>query len=114
MEPRDLVKVWDAPDNSKLTPKQWSIRLPIHVAAKINALCDMYPRKTKTEIIGDLLATALIQFEEALPWKEDRATGFFDDDGNEIFDMSGPRDQFQKLYGKYIIEIEEGLETERR
>lgn len=67
MEPRDLLKVWDAPDNSKLTPKQWSIRLPIHVAAKICALCDLYPRKTKTEIIGDLLATALDQLAEALP-----------------------------------------------
>jgi hypothetical protein len=67
MEPRDLLKVWAAPDNSKLTPKQWSIRLPIHVAAKICALCDLYPRKTKTEIIGDLLATALDQLAETLP-----------------------------------------------
>jgi hypothetical protein len=67
MKPQDLAKVWDAPDNSKLTPKQISIRLPIHVAAKISALCDMYPRKTKTEIIGDLLATALDQFEKVCP-----------------------------------------------
>ena len=67
MDPRDLVKVWDAPDNSRLTPKQWSIRLPIHVAAQINALCALYPRKTKTDIIGDLLATALTQLVEALP-----------------------------------------------
>jgi hypothetical protein len=67
MEPRDLVNVWDTPDNSKLIPKQWSIRLPIHVAAKINALCDLFPRRTKTEIISDLIATALAQLVEALP-----------------------------------------------
>lgn len=67
MEPRDLVKVWAAPDHSKLTAKQWSIRLPIQVAARINALCDLYPRKTKTEIIGDLLATAIEQLAAALP-----------------------------------------------
>src|SRR5512139_554738 len=77
MGPRDLVKVWDAPDNSRLTPKQWSIRLPIQVAAQINALCTLYPRKTKTEIIGDLLATALAQLAEALPGetRQERATG---------------------------------------
>jgi len=67
MEPRDLVKVWAAPDHSKLTPKQWSVRLPIQVAARINALCELYPRKTKTEIIGDLLATAIEQLAAALP-----------------------------------------------
>ena len=59
METKDLVKLWNAPDNTRLTPKQMSIRLPLHVAAKISALCEMFPKKTKTEIIGDLLATAL-------------------------------------------------------
>lgn len=69
MNPKDLVKVWDAPDNSKLTPKQISIRLPLLVSAKINALCEIYPRKTKTEIIGDLLSTALEQLEEGMESK---------------------------------------------
>ena len=66
MNPKDLTKVWDAPDNSKLTPKQISIRLPILVSAKINALCDIYPRKTKSEIICDLLSTSLDQLEEGM------------------------------------------------
>lgn len=67
MKPRDLIRVWDAPDHSQLTPRQWSVRLPLLVAARINALCDLYPRRTKTEIIGDLLATSLEQLIEALP-----------------------------------------------
>lgn len=59
MDPKDLVKVWDAPDHSRLTPKQISIRLPILVAAKISALCDLYPRTTKSQMIGDLLAISV-------------------------------------------------------
>lgn len=66
MNPKDLTKVWDAPDHSRLAPKQTSIRLPILVAAKINALCEIYPRKTKTEIICDLLSTALDQLEDGM------------------------------------------------
>lgn len=66
MNPKDLTKVWDAPDHSKLAPKQTSIRLPILVAAKINALCEIYPRKSKSEIICDLLSTALDQLEEGM------------------------------------------------
>lgn len=59
MKSPDLHKVWSAPGNSRLTAKQQSFRLPTHVAAKINALCDVFPNKTKTEIVGDLLAAAL-------------------------------------------------------
>jgi len=107
MDPRDLPTVWDAPDNSRLTPKQWSIRLPIHVAARICALCDLYPRKSKTEIIGDLLATALDQLAEALPEapRHDRrvqAGGV------------GLREQFERITRRYIEDLEAArISTER-
>jgi hypothetical protein len=42
MSPSDLVTVWSAPDNSRLTPKQFSFRLPTHVAAKLAALEKMF------------------------------------------------------------------------
>ena len=38
MKSADLHKLWGMPDNSRLTPKQLSFRLPVHVAAQINAL----------------------------------------------------------------------------
>ena len=107
MEPQDLVKLWDAPDNSKLTPKQLSIRLPMHVAAKISALNDLYPRKTKTEIIGDLLATAIDQFEAAFPWVDGRLLGYANDDHNDpIYEDVGPRRRFHSLTEKYLKELE--------
>lgn len=109
MEPRDLVKVWDAPDNSKLTAKQWSIRLPVHVAAKITALCDIYPRKSKTEIISDLLATALNQVESALPCEE-KVHGIHPDTGEEITSIvGGPLLTFRNLTEKYTKELEAEL-----
>jgi hypothetical protein len=66
MEFKDLVKVWAAPDNTKLTPRQMSIRLPVHVAAKISAFCEMFPMRTRTEIMADLLSTALVGAEQGL------------------------------------------------
>lgn len=111
MEPRDLVKVWDAPDNSRLTPKQWSVRLPLHVAAKINALCDLYPRKTKTEIIGDLLATALDQLGEALPSKNGESLGFDPDLKEEIYQEIGIRGRYFDLTQKHLKELEGEIES---
>lgn len=104
MEPRDLVKVWDAPDNSRLTPKQLSIRLPLLVSARISALCDIYPRKTKTEIIGDLLSTALDQLEGTLPSACGQAAG--ERDGETIYEDIGLRGRFNVLTEKYLRELE--------
>ena len=66
MKPKDLLKVWDIPDYGKLAPKQVSMRIPILMAAKIAALCELFPQKTKTEIIVDLISTSLEQLEEGM------------------------------------------------
>ena len=104
MEPRDLIKVWDAPDNSILTPKQWSIRLPIIVAAKINALCVMFPRKSKTEIIGDLLATALDQLEQGFDIT--RGEPFGEHDNQIIYYGSGQRKYFLDMTAHFLQQLE--------
>ena len=109
MDPKDLVKIWTAPDHSKLTPKQISLRLPIQVAAKISALCEMYPRKTKTEIIGDLLATALDQLENGLECTGVGQPHFEPDSDEPFFERYyGPQIDFQNLTKKHL----EGLESE--
>ncbi len=113
MQTKDLVKLWNAPDNTKLTPKQMSIRLPLHVAAKVSALCEMFPRKTKTEIIGDLLATALDDVAEGLssePYfeEEDEARGAHPEE------WWGDRRRYDDLVKKYLqqLEIENKAEEE--
>ena len=110
MKPQDLLMVWDAPDNSKLTPKQLSIRLPIHVSAKISAICDMFPRKTKTEIIGDLLATALDQLRNGFPYVDGQFIGHDLETNQDIFEDIGPRTRFDSLTEKYLRELEKELE----
>jgi hypothetical protein len=102
MKTKDLINVWNAPDNSRLTPKQMSIRLPLHVAAKLSALCEMFPKKTKTEIIGDLLATALNDVVEGLsvePYPEE--------EGHADPDLYwGDRKRYEQLVSKYLQEME--------
>jgi len=115
MDPKDLVKIWTAPDHSKLTPKQISLRLPIQVAAKVSALCDMYPRKTKTEIIGDLLATALEQLENGLDSTGHNFLGHHPETDEEMYEnYSGPLIDFRALTDKYLQELEAELEAKNK
>ena len=130
MEPKDLLKVWDAPDHSRLIPKQISIRLPILVGAKIAALQEMYPSKSKSQIIVDLLATALDQLESGLPSKrgmllEEEPEGAIDPDLDNprgeavvfrktmrVYEDAGLRGHFLRLTKKHLRGLEKELGIE--
>lgn len=109
MKPVDLAKVWAAPDNSRLTAKQQSFRLPVHVAAKIQALCDLYPHRSKTEIVGDLLSTALEGVALAF-WTEGRAIGL-DDNGQTVHEdaLTFEGTRFQEAANKHFKALERDL-----
>lgn len=105
MEPKDLVTFWGAPDNSQLTKKQYAMRFPVHVMAKVNAINEMYPAKTRMEIMGDLLAAALDQFSDGLssvPNEEDEAMG-----RDSHLEMCGQRRWFEDLVVKHMKALEQ-------
>ena len=112
MKASDLIGIWAAPDNTRLTAKQLSFRLPVHVAAKISALCELYPNKTRTEIVGDLLTTALLELEHGLPSFEGREIYKDPDTGEAIFEGMGPLYAFKNSANKYYQELERELGNE--
>lgn len=107
MNTKDLHAIWNAPDNSRLTAKQYTVRLPIRVAAQLAALSEMYPRKTMTELIGDLLAAGLNQLADDLPTKNvgEKPLGFRED-GEAEWEQIGPGVTFAQLTRKYLEEFE--------
>lgn len=109
MKPIDLVTLWSAPDHTQLTAKQYTIRLPIPVAAQISALCDLYPNKNRTELIGDLLASALDVVKDALPYTEGKEIMGHEDDGKPVYKIHGPQAEFNRLTRKYTAELEAEL-----
>ncbi len=116
MKANELVSYWGSPDNSKLTQKQVSLRLPIHVAAKIQALCDMYPQKSRTEIIGDLLTTSLEDLQNSLPvYDSEKEIGHDPDTQETVYEQYGPLIDFERLIAKYHQELEKeaGISNEK-
>lgn len=109
MKSSDLHNLWTAPDNSRITSKQFSFRLPVHVAAKLAALAEMYPQKTRTEIVGDLLATALDEVVKGMPFVQGRSYGFHPDFDEELFEDAGPAPRFWDLADKHYRELEKEM-----
>jgi hypothetical protein len=66
MEEKDLLKGWALLQPKRLMSAQMSVRLPVDVWVRIIALCNMFPGRTRTQIIGDLLSSALERVPEGL------------------------------------------------
>ena len=113
MKSSDLHSLWAIPDNSRVTSRQYSFRLPVHVAAKIEALCEMYPTRNRTQIVGDLLASALQEVESSFPPVKGKDLWEDPDTGEAFYEDVGPVARFRKLANKYYIDIEKELGTEK-
>jgi hypothetical protein len=123
MKTQHLHDTWESPDNSRLTSKQFSFRFPVHIAAKIAALCEMYPQKNRTNIVADLLAAALDDLEKSLPAslieqteEENRndaeiahQTGY---EYEQYYEIGGQRGRFRYLANKHYSELEQELGNE--
>lgn len=125
MKASSLHDVWASPDNTRLTPKQFSLRLPLHVAAKVGALCDMYPQKSRTQIIADLLTSALDELEQNLPeaigyglspeeeHEERMIANHLGHEYVQTFLLGGPRGEFRRLANQHFIGLEQELGNEK-
>lgn len=124
MKTSHLHDLWAGPDNSRLTTKQFSFRLPVHIAAKIAALCEIYPQKNRTQIVADLLTSALDDLEKNLPEELGRPLDGEDqyhermiaeshgEEYEELFTLGGPRGRFRNIANNHYEELEKELENE--
>lgn len=124
MKTQHLHDIWSGPDNSRLVSKQFSFRFPVHIAAKIAALSDLYPQKNRTQIVADLLTAALDDLEKNLP--QALAQGLSEQDEyyeklaaeqngyqyEPSFVVGGARGRFRDLANKHYKELEKELGNE--
>lgn len=120
MKTSHLHDVWAAPDNSRLVSKQFSFRFPVHIAAKIAALSEIYPQKNRTQIVADLLTAALDDLEKNLPFKIIEADPEIQIMQNEyhrdlevpletVHEMAGTRSKYRILCNKHYKALEKEL-----
>lgn len=81
--------------------KRYSIRLPLHLASRVEALCEMYPEKTRTDLLADLLGMGLARLERAWPRAMPSATRLQPENRRPIYLLSGPFAEFHGLTHKH-------------
>jgi len=108
MKIRDLPNAWQERAGEKPTARSYQIQLPVQVAAGIGALAEMYPGRTETRIITDLLLAALNELEESFPYTQGQRVIAEDEFGDPVYEDIGPTPRFGELIRKHaqILEAE--------
>ena len=99
---KELLQLWETTASGQLTREEHSIRLPVEDAAKLQALAEMYPRRSVTDIITDLLSAALDDVESSMPYISGKTVVARDEQGDPLYEDVGPTPKYLSLTKKHL------------
>lgn len=95
------MKEWEANTHAKPVVKEITTRLTSRDYARIRALAELYSGLTEEQIVSELLATALDEFEEALPYIPGKKIIAEDEFSDPVYEDIGLTPKFEELTKKY-------------
>jgi hypothetical protein len=101
MDIKELLKEWSKYSGVKMAAREYQVRLPVHDAARVAALVEMYPLKGEADIITSLLSVALDAVEVAFPYVQGAKVIAEDELGDPIYEDIGPTPRFLSLSNKH-------------
>lgn len=106
MKIRDLMKIWERHASGKMAAREFTVKLPLHDAARIMALAEMYPARTQAQIIAELLGSALDELVEALPYAKGEKIIAEDEYSDPIYEDVGLTPIFFDKAKKFLRQLE--------
>ena len=99
---KELVTQWESTAQGVLTKDTYAVHLLVEDAAKLDALAEMYPKRTKEQLVSELLSAALGQLEASFPYVQGTKVVATDEMGDAIYEDVGPTPHFMALTKKYL------------
>lgn len=106
MKVKDLLQIWEKGAKEGVTADAYAIRLPLHDAARLHALADMYPGRSIEALVTDLLSAALDKIETAFPYIQGSRVIREDELGDAVYDDAGPTPRFVELTRKHLAQLD--------
>lgn len=102
MKVKELIAKWTDTPPAKKRNVAKDISLTTFDHARVCALMDLFPGKSKTDILSDLVVAALDEVEEALPYQAGAKVIREDEYGDPIFEDVGPTPRFEALVKEHV------------
>lgn len=96
----------------RLTRKRYAFRLPVALAARIEALCEMHPETSRSQLISDLLALGVAEVERTRGHQHSALPGAVTEMTSPIYLLSGPFVEFHGLTRKHHLAMEHALDRD--
>lgn len=106
MRVRDLLGAWQEVTESEKKEHEFVVKLTRVETAKISALAEMFPGRTPTDIVRDLLDAALQELEATMPYVPGDKVVAEDEQGDPIYEDAGPSPRFKALLRKHLEELD--------
>ena len=107
MKVRDLIEHWEQHAAEPLSAREYVFKLPLQDAARVTALAEIYPQRSVETIMTELLSAALDEVEEAFPYIQGTRVVAEDDQGDPIYEDTGPAVRFRTLTARFCRELAE-------
>lgn len=102
MKVKELLALWENTSAGENTEEFYSIQLPVEDAARLQALADLYPRRSIENLITDMLSAALDEVESSLPYVRGENIVARDEMGDPLYEDVGPTPRFLSLTQKHL------------
>jgi hypothetical protein len=95
-----LLDHWKKAPPPVRTAREYAMRLTLEDAARLHALCELFPGRTVEELVTDLLHTALEEIVAAMPYEPGPKIISRDDQGDPVYEDVGLTPRFAELTRK--------------
>ena len=93
---------WEKNSRNRKAEEKFSIRLPLKDAARLEALSGLYPGLQKAELLSQLVAAALDEVEQHMPYKQGDKVVAIDELGDPLYEDVGLTPRYLKLRQQYV------------
>ena len=93
----ELIQRWSTEGHARTDVRAYTVHLPLRDAARVEALHMMYPGRSDSQLMADLIRAALDELEVAMPYIPGNRIIAEDDYGDPIYEDLGPTPQFYSL-----------------
>lgn len=105
---KELLDRWQAQAAGRITTHTYPVHLDLDDAARIHALADLFPGRSREQIITDLLSAALGELGAAMPYVPGAKVISTDEQGDPVYEDAGLTPRYIELTRKYQKELRGG------
>jgi hypothetical protein len=103
---KELLESWRAQAAAPRTAASYAVQLPLDDAARLAALAEMFPGRTREQLITELLGQGLKELVAAMPYVPGTRVISTDEQGDPVYEDAGPTPRFMALSRTHYVALE--------